>query len=273
LGRTIQLATGLLGLLLLATATAGCAGKKGAAEVEGFVGPYTPEEAYRRGLQLIQDHDLNKATRILSNIDYYGAENRQQLEPLVRMATADATFYQGTALALIDARSLYRDFVTLYGDHPLAPYAQFQAGMCILAQVTHPSKDQSHTFEAIADLELVERRWPSSVYARAARSMIDVAQTNLAKHEVFVGRFYLKRKKYLAAAERFRTVLNDYPAYTDLETVYFYLGRSLVSSNNPAEGRVYLDKLVADFPEGRYTEEAKTLLTEVGGQLELDLSP
>jgi hypothetical protein len=67
-------------------------------------------------------------------------------------------------------------------------------------------------------------------------------------------------------------VLNDYPEYPDLETVYFHLGEALLKSDNPQEGRIYLDKLVADFPEGRYTEEARTLLTRVGGP-EFELSP
>lgn len=232
---------------------------------------YSPEEAYRRGLELIQQRDLNKAVKMLSTIDYYEAENRQQLEPLVRMATADATFYQGTDIALIDARALYQDFVTLYGDHPLAPYAQFQSGMCILKRVSHPSKDQSQTFEAIDDLQEVGRRWPGSVFARAADSMVIVAETNLARHEIGVGRFYLKRKKYTAAVERFRKVLDEFPEFADLETVYFYLGRSLLSSNNEAEGRIYLDKLLTDYPQGRYAEEARAILDRSGGRLDLDL--
>ena len=48
----------------------------------------------------------------------------------MRIGVADATFYQGHDLALIDARNLYLDFVTLNADHELAPYAQFQAGIC-----------------------------------------------------------------------------------------------------------------------------------------------
>jgi outer membrane protein assembly factor BamD len=258
--------------LLLLTAV-GCGKKKAESGLDESIFTYSPEEGYRRGLELIQEHELNKAATVLRNIDYYDAENRQDLEPMVRMATADATFYQSTGLALIDARALYQDFVTLYGDHPLAPYAQFQIGMCLLEQVSHPSKDQTQTFEAIEELNVVDRRWPGTIYARAADRMIAVAQSNLAEHELGVGRFYLKRKRYLAAAERFRKVLNEYPEYSDVESVYFYLGRSLLGSNNPAEGRVYLDKLVSDFPDGRYSDEARSLLTEVGGELDLDLSP
>ena len=45
----------------------------------------------------------------------------------------------------------------------------------------------------------------------------------------------------------------------------------MLLSNNPAEARVYLDKLVSDFPDGPYVERARKALDEAGGSLELDL--
>ena len=233
----------------------------------------SPEETYADGLRLIQARDLHKATRRLTSIDYYTAENRQELEPLVRLALADATFYQGNDLALIDARSLYLDFVTLYGGHPLAPYAQFQAAMCILQQVNHPAKDQTRTFQVIDDMREVERRYPESVYSGAARLMVKVAQNNLAAHELGVGRFYMKHDEHLAAIDRFRSVLTDYPGFPDREAVYFALGQALLQTENQAEARIYLDKLVTDFPDGRYAEQARRALSQANGAVELDMSP
>ena len=60
---------------------------------------------------------------------------------------------------------------------------------------------------------------------------------------------------------------------TELEGLVtnFQLSQALLQSNNPSEARVYLDKLVADFPEGRYAEEARKTLDEVGGGLDLDV--
>jgi len=86
-----------------------------------------------------------------------------------------------------------------------------------------------------------------------------------------VGRFYLKRKKYLAAADRFRGVLEHYPHYDEIDKVYLHLGQALLRSNNEAEARVYLDKLVTDYPDGRYAEEARKALDRAGGALITDI--
>jgi len=211
--------------------------------------------------------DNRKARHILENIQFT-AENRSTLEPQARLVMADATYYQGTELSLIDARALYLDFVTLYADHPAAPYAQFQAGLSSLGQVGHATKDQSQTAAAIRDLLDVERRFPGSPYTELSRLMTRQARMNLAAHDFYVGRFYLKRKRFVAAEERFRKILRLYPYYADKDEVYYYLAKALAGSDNTAEARIYLDKMVHDYPDGDLTRKAEKLLTRVGGALE-----
>lgn len=245
-----------LALLALA-ASAGCAARRQRARAE--VAVLAPEAAYAKALAQLGAGHLRRARSHLEKIPFT-AESRPVLEPLVRLALADAAFYTGDDLSLVDARSKYLDFVTYYGDHPKAPYAQLQAGVSSLKQARHPSRDQSDTRVALADLRDVERRWPASPYVRAARDMISLAEAKLAEHEFIVGRFYYQKKAYVSAAGRFRRLLEDYPRYRSREKVYFYLGQALVRTGNAVEGRVYLDKLVADYPNGRYAEQVRKVL-------------
>ena len=175
---------------------------------------------------------------------------------------ADATFYLGDDLSLIEARSKYLDFVTLYGDHPLAPYAQFQAGVSSLRQAANPSRDQSETAVAITDLKDVVRRFPESPFAAAAKEALVRAETNLAEHEFLVGRFYLQKRKYRAATARFRALMETYPHYEYREKLYFHLGKSLLLGESVSEGKSWLDRLLADYPQSEYAKEAKALLAE-----------
>jgi len=91
-----------------------------------------------------------------------------------------------------------------------------------------------------------------------------VGQDSLAEHEYLIARFYAKRKKYKAASDRLRGVLDQYPRYAHKDEVYLLLGRALVKMNSTEEGRVYLDKLLADYPGTASAREAKKLLTELG---------
>ena len=228
----------------------------------------TAAETYEAGVAALMAGDERKALSLLQAIQYLGDE-RTQLEPKVRLAIADATFYQGYSIARIDARSLYSDFATLYSDHPGAPYALFQSAMCAMSEMKHPSKDQVDTHQTMADLSEVVRRYPTSPWARAATRMRRIAERRLAEHEFLVGRFYVQRKRPLAAIARFRNVLDDYPSYPERDKVYLYLGRALLASKNDVEARIYLDKLVRDYPDGRYAEEARRELARAGGQLDL----
>ncbi len=247
----------LLCVLVVVAAFPGCAARKHRkAEEAKIVGA---QALYEAGMAQMARGNLRRAKVFLERIQYT-SENRKDLEPLVRLAFADLAFYAGDDVSLIDARSKYLDFVTLYGDHPRAPYAQFQAGVCSLKQVNHPMRDQSQTLVAIQDLREVERRYPNSPYVHAAADLLDRAEANLAEHDYQVGRFYFKKRAYLAAADRFRSLLDKYPRFRGKERVYFYLGQALLRMNNDTEGRIYLDKLVTDYPNGEYTEEAKRLL-------------
>jgi outer membrane protein assembly factor BamD len=247
----------LAGIFVILLGGASCASRRN--KRQESVQHLSAEALYGRATQEIAQRDLRKARLDLERVQFT-AENRPKLEPLVRLSLADATFYGGDDISLIEARSKYLDFVTLYGDHKKAPYAQFQAGVCSLRQARDPSKDQAQTQTAIADFREVRRRFPDSPYAHAAAEMIDEAEKSMAEHEFLVGYFYYKRKAYTAATERFRGVMEQYPRYREREKLYFYMGQALIAGNNDAEGRIYLDKLLTDYPDSEYAEEAKKIL-------------
>ena len=220
----------------------------------------TTEELYQKGREYLANSELRKARQMFERINM--TEDARELEPMVRLSMADATFYAGDSLSLIDARPLYDDFVILYGDHQRAPYAKLQAGVCLLQQVNHPSRDQSMTYESIKDLGGVIQRYPGSDYAQVAQIKIDNARNNLAEHDFLIGKFYLKKKAYQPAERRFRKVLLEYPAYPDRDKLYFSLGKTLVLADNMEEGRIYLGKLIEGWPDSRYAKDAKKLLAK-----------
>ena len=130
----------VLSLAVLVHGT-GCAAKKRKA-AEQTTEVLTAESVLAQVDDAMARHQLRKAKLLLQKIQFTQAE-RPTYEPLVRLALADATYYLGDDLSLIEARSKYLDFVTLYADHPKAPYAQFQAGMCSVKQIYSASRDQA----------------------------------------------------------------------------------------------------------------------------------
>jgi outer membrane protein assembly factor BamD len=241
---------------------AGCAAKKKKPETsaEG-VEAVNAETILAQADLAMAKHQLRKAKTLLQKVQFTQAD-RKTYEPLVRLALADATYYLGDDLSLIEARSKYLDFVTLYSDHPRAPYAQFQAGMCSVKQIYSATRDQSQTQIAIDDFKEIDRRWPSSPYARAARQFLGKGQDGLAEHEFLVGTFYFKRKAYQAATERLTGLLEKYPTYGQKDKVYYWLGRTLIAARSPDEGRVWLDQVLNQYPRSKYAKMSTKLLAE-----------
>jgi outer membrane protein assembly factor BamD len=220
------------------------------------------EDLYAQAIGQLNRRHFTRAKAVLEGIQFT-PENRSAVEPLVRLAVADTLFYTGDTISLIDARSKYVEFVTLYGGHPRAAYAQFQAGVCSLKQIGSPTRDQSQTRAALTDLEEVEKTYAGSVYADAARGLITEAEAHLAEHEFQVGRFYMHRRAYFSAAERFRGILDRYPGCVEKQKVYLELGRALILAKNAVEGTIYLDKLVSDYPKDARATEARKLLASL----------
>ena len=238
----------------------GCAAKKRAAATQATE-VLTAEAILAQVDVAMAHHQLRKAKTLLQKIQFTQTE-RPTYEPLVRLALADATYYLGDDLSLIEARSKYIDFVLLYTDHPRAPYAQFQAGMCSVKQIYSASRDQGQTQVAIDDFKEIDKRWPQSAYARAARQFVGKGQDGLAEHEFIVGNFYWKKKSYQAATERFTGLLEKYPLYGQKDKVYYWLGRTLIDARSPDEGRVWLDQVLNQFPRSKYAKMSNQLLAE-----------
>ncbi|MDX1388148.1 MAG: outer membrane protein assembly factor BamD, partial [Acidobacteriota bacterium] len=124
--------------------------------------------------------------------------------------------------------------------------------------------------EAIADLRDVMRRYPTSPYADAALDMIARAETTLASHDYAVGRFYFKKKAWDAASQRFKRILDRYPRYRNREELYYYLGRALFRAENELEGRIYLERVIQDYPDGKLAKESQKFLDKAAATAAAD---
>ena len=101
-------------------------------------------------------------------------------------------------------------FIQLHPGNKDAPYAYYLKAMCFYEQISDVGRDQENTDSAVAALNDVIRRYPNSEYARDARLKLDLTYDHLAGKEMYVGRFYLKQNKHIAAINRFKYVVENY---------------------------------------------------------------
>src|SRR5579864_3207212 len=108
-------------------------------------------------------------------------------------------------------------YVTLHPGSPDAAYAQYLIAASHYDQITDVSRDQGRTEKAIAALEEVVRKYPTSEYAVSAKAKMEGARDQLAGKEMAIGRYYLQKKDYIAAINRFKTVVTRYQTTREVE--------------------------------------------------------
>ncbi len=104
----------------------------------------------------------------------------------------------------------YQEFEQLHPSDANAPYVIYQIGRCYFDRVDTIDRQQGTATNALKEFRRLQTRFPESDYAQKSEPHIQKCLTNLAGHEMYVGRFYFKSKHYEAALHRFMGVLSDY---------------------------------------------------------------
>lgn len=245
----------LIGLCLLAGWT-GCAGR--GAKKPILLEP--PEVIYERALLKIEKKKYYSARNMLQEILPRIAPDDRDLLPKVQLAIADAYFKDRGFLNYGEALNGYRNFLTYFPDHPQADHAQFMVAMSLFEQVLAPDRDQSLTLQAIDEFRKVEAVFPDSPYVEQARRKIEECYDLLAEHERVIGRFYQRRKAWGAAIDRYRTILVQYPRFSNTPRVLFDLGVCLLRTGKWTEAQAFFDRLAREAPEEDLVKDAKELL-------------
>ncbi|MEQ8935829.1 MAG: outer membrane protein assembly factor BamD, partial [Amphiplicatus sp.] len=114
-------------------------------------------------------------------------------------------------------------FITLHPGNKDTGYAYYLKSMCFYERITDVGRDQENTNNAVQALTDVVRRYPNTEYARDARLKLDLTQDHLAGKEMYVGRYYLKANKHIAAINRFKYVVENYQTTTHAQEALYRL--------------------------------------------------
>ena len=181
-------------------------------------------------------------------------------QPAARIALADSYFEEGGIGNYVLAVSSYREFLTLYPQHPKSDYAQYRCAESYQKQMNSPDRDQTATDQALEEFQRLLDVYPDSSYVEPARERIKECRQTLARSHFQVGFFYQKtRKSWRSAIGRYQTIVSEYPDFERFDEVLFRLAQCLSYSGRYAEARPPIGRLLAEFPQSPFVEEAKKL--------------
>jgi outer membrane protein assembly factor BamD len=175
-----------------------------------------------------------------------------------KLGIGDTYLGEGTAEAYVLGINEFREFLSYYPTHDRADYAQYKLGMAHFYQMRAPERDQTETREAIRELTIFLERYGSrSALADEGKAKLREARDRLGMSEYRVGLHYHRQKWYPGAIDRFKTLLERDPGFSNRDAVYFYLAEAYERIQRPAEALPYYDRLVKEFEKSEYLVEAQ----------------
>ena len=259
-GRPLRLAFGLIALALpLSGCGTGALYDKFFAKDETFV-EEPPDKLYNEGLFLMnQSNDPKAASKKFEEVDRQHPYSDWARKSLLLSAYA---FYQsGDYDSCIGAATRY---VTLHPGSADAAYAQYLIAASHYDQIPDVSRDQGRTEKAIAALEEVIRKYPTSEYATSAKAKLEGARDQLAGKEMDVGRYYMEKRDFTAAINRFKTVVTRYQTTRHVEEALARLTEAYMSIGIVGEAQTAAAVLGHNFPDSRWYKDAYNLVKSGG---------
>ena len=246
-----------LGVLLLAASLGGCSSLFGKDDTP----PDQPaDRLYNEGLYYLNaKKEPKEAVKKFEEVDRQHPYSEWARKSLIMSAFA---YYE--AGNYDDCVSAAKRYISLHPGSADAAYAQYLIGSAYFDEIPDITRDQARTDKALAALDEVSRKYPSSEYAISAKQKIAVARDQLAGKEMLVGRYYLDKKDYTGAINRFKVVVTRYQTTRHVEEALERLAEAYMALGIVEEAQTAAAVLGHNFPDSEWYRHAYALVKNGG---------
>ena len=109
-----------------------------------------------------------------------------------------------------EARSNLERYIKTYPNHKNIIYAHYLIAMCYYESIEDEKRDSAPLFKAKEKFVFIIKNYPNTEFAIDANFKLNLIQDVLASKEMYLGRHYIKKGKWIAAINRFKVVTKDY---------------------------------------------------------------
>ena len=162
-------------------------------------------EAYQEGVKNLETGDVLYAAKKFNEAETLFPQSEWAPKSALMAAYAYYTqdYYSDTIAEL-------ERFIRVYPLSKNLDYVYYLLGISYYEQIVDETKDLQSIIKAKEYFKIVSKNYPNTNYSLDAEYKINLVNDTLASKEMYIGRYYFDRKKWIPAINRFRTVIDDY---------------------------------------------------------------
>ena len=213
------------------------------------------EQIYADAWKQINNHDWENAAKQFDEV-----ERQHPYSIWARRAMLMSAFCYYQANKYTDATNTADQYISLHPGSKEVAYAFYLKAMSLYEQIVDVGRDQTVTEQALTALQDVVQRFPNTEYARDASLKIDLTLDHLAGKEMEVGRYYLTRRDYIGAINRFKVVVQRYQKTSQIAEALERLTEAYYALGVYNEAKTAAAVLGANYPGSHWYQDASDLL-------------
>ena len=155
-----------------------------------------------------------------------------------------------------DAEAELKRFIKTYPKNPDISYAHFLLAMCYYEKIVDEKKDLGPIRLAQEEFNFIVKNFPNTDYALDAEYKLDLIQDYLASKEMYIASHYMKKRKWIASINRYKTVVEQYEKTIYVEEALHRLVELYYTIGLKNESQKYASLLGYNYQSSKWYEKS-----------------
>jgi len=214
-------------------------------------------EAYKKGLEALKQGDVLFAAKKFNEAEILYPQS--QSAPKASIMAAYSYYsqdYYGDAVAEL------KRFVRVYPKHKNLNYVEYMLALSYYEQIIDEKKDLQSISDAKKAFLNVIKKYPNTDYAVDSSFKIDLINDILAAKEIYIARYYFDKKKWVAAINRFREVVDNYDTTIYIEEALHRLVEIHYILGLEEEAKKYANLLAYNYKSSEWYKKSYSIFNK-----------
>ena len=208
-------------------------------------------DAYKEGLKELKEGDVLFAAKKFNEAELlYPQSSWAPKAALMAAYSYYSQDYYGDAIFELE------QYLKRYPKDSRVSYAHFLIGMCYYETIVNEKKDLGPLLKAQTKFQFVVDNYPSTDFALDAKFKLGLIKDILASKEMYLGKHYIKKEKWIAAINRFKRVVNEYETTIYVEEALHRLVEIHYKIGLEEESKKYASLLGYNYLSSKWYKES-----------------